>query len=148
MRSAAGSKVISPTGPRASSQASAGAAPRSKLIARASAVSAMRTKPPGITCQRPATLFRKIRSVNGRGCKRPWRQTGMLDSVTASCATVDAAVVDGMDQRLALRVVELRAQHAGFVAFVDMRFESLSDHQAAELFDDLFPHVGLAEPPG
>jgi hypothetical protein len=31
-----------------------------------------------------------------------------------------------MDERLALRVVELRAQHAGFVAFVDMRFESLT----------------------
>ncbi len=30
---------------------------------------------------------RNSRSVNGRGCSRPSRHTGMLESVTASCAT-------------------------------------------------------------
>ena len=87
MRSGVGNSVVSPTGPWLSTQASAVAAPRCRLTARASALSAMRTKPPGMTCQRSPTLARNSRKVNGRGCRRPSRQTGMLDSVTASCAT-------------------------------------------------------------
>ena len=44
-------------------------APRCRLTARASTSSAMRTKPPGITCQPSPTLARNRRSVNGRGCE-------------------------------------------------------------------------------
>ena len=32
--------------------------------------------------------------------------------------------------------------------FTDVRVEGRRDHQTAELFDDLFAHLGLAEPPG
>jgi hypothetical protein len=61
---------------------------------------------------------------------------------------IDAAAADRADQRLALGVIKLRAQHAGFATVVDVRFEGRRDNQAIEFFDGLFPHVGLTEPPG
>jgi hypothetical protein len=49
--------------------------------------SATRTKPPGITRQPSLVRARNSRSVNGRGSNRPLRQTGVVESVTASLAT-------------------------------------------------------------
>ncbi len=110
----------------------------------------MRTKPPGITRQPSPTLARNSRSVNGRGCRRPSRQTGMLDSVTASWATIiEAAVADRLDQRVALRVVELGAEDFAAEARIgELLGESRRDHHAVELSDHLLAHVGAAEPPG
>ena len=60
---------------------------------------------------------------------------------------IDAAVADRADQRLALRVVELRAQN--FVAAaVGLRFKRRRDHHAIEVLDHFFAHVGAPEPPG
>ena len=47
----------------------------------------MRTKPPGITCQPSPSRASKSRRLNGRGTSWPFSQTGVVDSVTASCAT-------------------------------------------------------------
>src|SRR5262249_54722638 len=46
-----------------------------------------RTKPPGITRYPSRLRARNSRSVNGRGSSRPLRQTGVVESVTASLAT-------------------------------------------------------------
>ena len=87
IRSGAGSNVVSATGLSDSTQASPVRPPRCRLTARASASSATRTKPPGITRQPSLTRARNSRKVNGRGSSLPSRQTGMVESVTASLAT-------------------------------------------------------------
>ena len=47
----------------------------------------MRTKPPGMTCQPSPSRASSSRRLNGRGTSWPFSQTGVVDSVTASCAT-------------------------------------------------------------
>ena len=69
MCSGVGSSVVSATGPSESTQASAVLPPRCRLTARASALSAMRTKPPGITDHLSPVRERNSRRMNGRGCK-------------------------------------------------------------------------------
>ena len=88
--------------------------------------------------------------MNGRGCRRPSRHTGMLESVTASCShIVDAAVADRLHQRLALRSVELGAQYfAAEPRIGKLLGEGRRDHHAVEFSEHLFAHVGAAEPPG
>ena len=61
--------------------------PTCRLMARASAWSATRTKPPGITCQPSPVRASISRRMKGRGTRLPFSHTGVVDSVTASCAT-------------------------------------------------------------
>jgi hypothetical protein len=87
MRSGPGNNVVSATGFSESTHASPVLPPRCRLTARASMSSATRTKPPGITRHPSLVRARNSRSVNGRGSSRPLRQTGVVESVTASLAT-------------------------------------------------------------
>src|SRR6516225_2713011 len=87
IRSGAGNNVVSATGLSERTQASPVLPPRCRLTARASMSSATRTKPPGITRHPSLVRARNSRSVNGRGSNRPLRQTGVVESVTASLAT-------------------------------------------------------------
>jgi hypothetical protein len=68
-------------------QTSAARAPSPIDTARASACSAMRQKPPGMTIQPFLVAAANTRSTNGLGVMRPFSQTGVVESRTNSWPT-------------------------------------------------------------
>ena len=110
----------------------------------------MRTKPPGMTCQPSPSRASNSRRLNGRGSSWPFSQTGMVDSVTASCAT------KSMPRRPIASTTRARACGIEVLAdddlLVDVRRQIAGkrrrDHQVVEPLHDVVAHGGIAEPPG
>ena len=73
----------------------------------------MRTKPPGITRQPSPSRASNSRRMNGRGTSWPFSHTGVVDSVTASCATKSTPrrPIASTSAR-ARRAIEILAEHA------------------------------------
>ena len=85
--SPAGNSVEACTALSETTQTSAARAPSPIDTARASACSAMRQKPPGMMIQPFSVAAANTRSTNGRGVRRPFSHTGVVDSRTSSWPT-------------------------------------------------------------
>ena len=134
-----------------STQASAVAAPRCRLTARASALSAMRTKPPGMTCQRVADF----------GEEQPQRERPRLQAAVAPDRhgrqrhrllrdVIDAAVARSpatSSRRCAASSSATGTSLPSWQVGHDIG-EGRRDDHAVELLDHRVAHIGAAEPPG
>ena len=110
----------------------------------------MRTKPPGMTCQPSPSRASNSRRLNGRGTSWPFSQTGVVESVTASCATKSMPRRPIASTTLRARSgIEILADHdLPIDVGRNIAGEGRRDHQIVEPLHDIVAHGGIAEPPG
>ena len=88
--------------------------------------------------------------MNGRGSKPPSFQTGMVESVTASCTTksMPRSVIDLLDVPALLGVEGGAERGCADAAARQIVGEGRGDHHLVELADHLVADARVAEPPG